>query len=106
MKKYKKSELDVHTYGRGRDKKFIIYTDYKYTEGEGPRWNTTVYPDIEGNKERAIKQALNWLNNPECWKQYAVFQGPTKISIAYGGPQTYSETDADGFDLITHEKKY
>ncbi len=78
----------------------------KRFEGEGPKWHTTVYPDIEGNKERATKQALAWLNNPDCWKQYSVFQGPTKISIAYNGPPTYSETDADGFDLITNEKKY
>jgi len=93
--KYTKKDLCVHTYGRGRDKKFIIYTDFIKKD---TRWHTTVYPDIEGNKENAIHQALYWLNSKDP-SMYNVFYGATKIAIAYNGPTTYCQTDGTGFPL-------
>lgn len=102
-KKYKASDLNIHIYGRGRNKKFIMYTDFNE---DGNRWHKKVYPDMEGNKAKATKQALKWLNSPELSAKYAVFEGETKVSIAYGGPSCYSETDYTGLSLITHEQLY
>lgn len=94
--KYTEKDLDVHTYGRGRDKKFIAYTDYSEKEN---RWRKTVYPDIEGNKAKVVAQVLRWLNSKSPLK-YAVFNGETKIAIVYNEPPTYCETDGTGVPLF------
>lgn len=100
-KKYKKADLDIHTYGRGRNKRFIMYTDFTHESGNGPRWHTQVYPDIEGNKEKATQQALRWLNDPSVHSRFAVYtNNPRKIQIVYDGPARYSETDCDGEPLF------
>ena len=106
MKKYKAKDLNIHIYGNGRNKKFIMYTDYEYQDGIGPRWHKRVYPDIEGNKAKAVKQALKWLNDEELSNRFAVFTNPTKIFIAYDGPSCFSETDNRGLDLHTYELLY
>lgn len=80
---YKKSDLDVHTYGHGRNKNFVIYTDYDYILGEGQSWSTRVYPDIEGNKEKAIKQALEWLNAGDVGEPWIIRNSRKKISLTY-----------------------
>jgi hypothetical protein len=95
--KYTVDDLNVHIYGRGRNKKFIMYTDY---DSNINKWYTRVYPDIEGNKVKAIRQVLRWLNNPSMSIKYAVFTEATKISLSYDGPLNYSETDCDGEYLM------
>lgn len=82
-KKYKKSDLDIHSYGKGHGKLFIMYTDFEYIEGKGPGWSTRVYPDITGNKAKATKQALDWLNGNEVGRPYVVRNSRKKISITY-----------------------
>lgn len=106
MNKYRKEDLEVHTYGNGRGKKFIIYTDFIRDE-TGARWHTQVYPDIEGNTGKAIKQALNWLNNDGIKKDFAIVKNnPSKVSIVYHGPEYYSETDNHGYCIRTDELLY
>lgn len=95
--KYIADDLNIHIYGRGRNKKFVMYTDYDESIN---KWHTRVYPDIEGNKAKAVRQTLRWLNNPSMWMKYAVFTGETKVSICYDGPSSYSETDANGNSLM------
>ncbi len=82
-KKYRKSDLDVHIYGHGRDKLFIMYTDYDYIQGEGPGWSTRVYPDIRGNKTNAVRQALAWLNDGSVGEPWIVRNSRKKISLTY-----------------------
>lgn len=79
-KKYKASDLDVHEYGRGHKKLFVMYTDY-----HDNRWHTRVYPDVRGNKARAVKEALDWLNNTErgVGEPWVMRNSPKKIQIAY-----------------------
>ena len=97
MNKYKKSDLEIHAYGSGRNKCFIMYTDYDSKEY---RWNTKVYPDINGNKAKAVAQVLRWLNNPDIHNRAPIVKGFTKVSITYtGSPEYYYETDGDGKDL-------
>jgi len=99
VKKYSVKDLNIHVYGRGFNKKFIMYTDFTHTPEDGPRWHTQVYPDIEGNKAKATKQALRWLNSGK-WDYYNIFTGQKKISIVYNGPQYYCETDGKGELLL------
>src|SRR3972149_10136648 len=82
MNKYKKSDLEIHAYGSGRNKCFIMYTDYDSKEY---RWNTKVYPDINGNKAKAVAQVLRWLNNPDIHNRAPIVKGFTKVSITYTG---------------------
>ena len=82
-KKYKASDLDIHEYGRGHNKLFIMYTDYIYTEGVGPRWHTRVYPDVQGNKAKAVKEALGWLNGDTVGEPWVMRNSPKKVLIAY-----------------------
>ena len=81
--KYKASDLNVHIYGRGRKKLFIMYTDYTYENGVGPRWHTRVYPDVRGNKANAIREAIKWLNENEIGEPWVVRNSPKKISLGY-----------------------
>lgn len=81
-KKYKKSDLDVHTYGSGRKKLFIVYTDYEHND-YGGKYHTRVYPDIRGNKTEATKQALEWLNGNEVGEPWVVKGKASKIFISY-----------------------
>lgn len=83
MKKYKVKDLNVHTYGSGRNKKFIIYTDYEYSDTTGPIWHTKVFPDIEGNKAKAIKESLYLLNSDTIFKPFFVKTGDFKVQISY-----------------------
>lgn len=107
VKMYKKSELHVQEFGRGREKRFVIYADYEKIEGFGPRWNTVVHPDIDGNKSRAVKQALNWLNrtgDDEVRYPYIQRDMNTKLSLVYSRtnpPTRYYETDDEGCSLET-----
>lgn len=80
-KKYKKSDITVLEYGRGRNKKFILYTDYEETPN-GP-WHTRIYPDITGNKIKAVLQALTWLNDKEVGEPLVVRNKPSKLFISY-----------------------
>lgn len=80
-KKYKVSELQVMTYGSGRKKRFIIYTDYKETP-DGP-WHTRVYPDTRGNMRVAVGEALLWLNVGEIGEPWVVRNKPSKYFISY-----------------------
>lgn len=82
-KKYKADDLNIHTYGSGHDKVFIMYTDFEQIEGQGPRWYTRAYPDIRGNKAKATKQALKWLNEDTIGEPYIVRNSPKKILIQY-----------------------
>lgn len=98
IKLYKKSDLNVQTYGSGKKKKFIIYTDFEETD-RGPVWNTRVYPDIQGNKKNAIKQSLDWLNRENIPEPWVVRNSPRKISLTYYGMEStdrYFETDSRG----------
>jgi len=101
-KKYTAKDLDVHIYGRGRNKNFIMYTDFT-KDKNGPRWHTRVYPDIEGNKAKAIKQALNWLNRDNVPCPWIYWESPRKISITYNqfkeAPRNFYETDERGLPL-------
>jgi len=80
-KKYRISELQVMAYGTGRNKRFIIYTDYMETVN-GP-WHTRVYPDVRGNAKEAVKEALDWLNNREIGEPWVYRNKPSKFFIAY-----------------------
>ena len=80
-KKYKKTNLEVHTYGTGRNKKFIIYTDYEPTDN-GP-WHTRIYPDIRGNTAKAVLQAIDWLNDESVGEPWIVRNKPSKFFISY-----------------------
>ena len=84
-KQYKASDLNVHEYGRGHKKLFIMYTDYNYDPVYGPRHSTRVYPDVQGNKANAIKEALDWLNNTErgVGEPWVIRNSPKKIQIVY-----------------------
>ncbi|MFA6569989.1 MAG: hypothetical protein WCT77_01995 [Bacteroidota bacterium] len=82
-KRYKKSELEIHTYGGGRNKKFIVYTDF-VRDYYGSRTSyTRVYPDVKGNKANAIKEALDWLNNKDIYEPWIVRNKPCKFLIQY-----------------------
>lgn len=85
QKKYKASDLNVHEYGTGHRKLFVMYTDYKEDEDGSPRWYTRVYPDVRGNKANATKEALDWLNNTErgVGEPWVMRNSPKKIQIAY-----------------------
>ena len=101
MKTYKKSDLRVQTYGSGRHKMFIAFTDYEVVDKIGRRWHTRVYPDIEGNKSKATKQALQWLNRTEelVPSPWVVRNSPVKLPFQYnqyGYPEYSYETDFDG----------
>lgn len=100
MKKYNKLNVDVQTFGHGRNKKFIIYADW---DGDNYRWNTQVYPDIEGNTKKATAQALRWLNaDVEVREPHIRRNNPSKFSIAYPSkiaPSTFLETDERGNTL-------
>jgi hypothetical protein len=102
-KKYKESDLDIHIYGSGRNKSFIMYTDFKRVEGVGPQWHTRVYPDIEGNKTKAVKQALRWLNKLYPSEPWIYKNHPRKIAITYNqfreAPRSFYETDERGESL-------
>jgi len=108
-KKYKKSDLDIHIYGHGRNKTFIIYTDFTIDKN-GPRWHKRVYPDIEGNKAKATKQALNWLNDTDIEKPWIYRNSPKKIMITYNqyreAPRRFCETNEKGISLISDERVY
>jgi len=95
-KKYRLVDLNVHPYGHGSYKRFIVFTDFNKTLH---KWETKVYPDIEGNKANATRQALRWLNS-EDQSRYHIFHTPSKIPLQYDGPQTYAETDNKGNLLI------
>ena len=83
-KKYKKSDLQVLTYGKGRSKLFIVYTDYEELPNSNGPWNTRVYPDVRGNKADAIAEALHWLND-DCGvgAPWVVKNKPSKLFVAY-----------------------
>ena len=98
-KKYKASDLNIHAYGGGHGKLFIMYTDYTYEDGVGPRWHTRVYPDICGNKAKAVKQALRWLNTMDVPAPNVVRNSPKKLGLVYnqfGRPDFFFETDDKG----------
>jgi len=104
-RKYRKSDLDVHTFGHGRNKCFVIYTDYTYGDeiGPGPRWHTRVYPDIQGNKTKATNQALRWLNNGDVPEPWVYKNKPRKLMITYNqykeAPLHFYETDNIGIPI-------
>lgn len=105
-KKYTKADLDVHIYGRGKNKRFIIYTDFEQAENLGPRWHTRVYPDIEGNQAKAIRQALDWLNRTGdniVEEPYIIRNSPKKLQIVFNqykeAPERFFETDEKGNKL-------
>jgi hypothetical protein len=98
-KKYKASDLNIHAYGRGHGKRFIMYTDFIYEEGIGPRWHTRVYPDICGNVTKAVTQTLRWLNKMNVPSPNVVRNSPEKLALVYnqfGCPNSYFETDDKG----------
>lgn len=101
MKKYNKENINVQTLGRGRNKKFIIYADYN---SETYRWETQVYPDIEGNTKKATTQALRWLNSDVEVKEPHIYRNnPSKFTLQYNwdgkAPSTFFETDEKGNPL-------
>ena len=102
-KKYKKSELTVQTFGHGKNKMFIIFTDFVKDEKKGPRWYTRAYPDIEGNKAKATSQALKWLNSGQVPEPWVIKDSPVKFPLQYnqyGCPEYLYETDFNGSRLI------
>ena len=98
MKKYNKENISVQTFGNGRNKKFIIYADWN---PETRRWNTQVYPDIEGNTKKATVQALRWLNADVVVREPHIQRNnPSKYTLQYNwnkkAPSTFLETDERG----------
>lgn len=81
--KYKAVDLNIQEYGNGRKKLFIMYADYTYEDGIGPRWHTRVYPDVRGNKANAVKEALEWLNGDTVGEPWVMRNSPKKIQLAY-----------------------
>lgn len=104
MMMYKKSELHVQEFGRGREKVFVIYADYI---DNLRTWDTVVHPDIIGNKSRAVRQAINWLNRTgdnEVFYPYIQRDMNTKLAMVHSQtnpPKNYYETDHEGCDLET-----
>lgn len=96
MTRYTENDLTTITYGEGKNKKFIIYTDWNNIDGY---YMKRVYPDIETNKSLAIQQALRWLNSTDS-KKYNISVGPSKIYVGYSSPfKNYCETDWSGISL-------
>jgi hypothetical protein len=77
----KKSEFQICEYGKGKQKLFIIYTDYKMTDN-GP-WHTRIYPDVRGNKSKAIKQAIQWLIMESVGEPKIIRNKPSKLFLDY-----------------------
>ena len=82
-RKYKKSDVVVIAYGSGRNKRFIIYTDYEELPNTRGPWHTRVYPDVRGNQMKAVLEALEWLNEGTIGEPWIYRNSPSKFFLSY-----------------------